>query len=72
MPMALFRSYVRALPKLEAEESLRFASVMALGAGNMKPEDSKALGDALRKQAGIYKPRARATNKELRQIFGGG
>lgn len=72
MPMAWVRGYLKMLTRLDAEERLKMASVVAYGNGNMSEADAAKYARGLRVEAGIEAPRKRATNADLRSLFGGG
>lgn len=52
VPLGLIRRYLAMLPRLEAEESLRAADCVAVGAGVLMPEDRRRLMAAWRAAAG--------------------
>lgn len=49
MPGAIRESLMDELPKLQAEETQRFATAVAYGAGRMKPADAKRWWNTLTK-----------------------
>lgn len=46
----MLRAYLRALPKLEAEEALKSANVAAYGGGTMREDDARAYGRRLQRE----------------------
>lgn len=73
MPFVLLQAYKRALPRLTALEELRQGHATAWGMGTMSKEDSRDYSKQLAKDVNGGTPvrRRRATNDELRELFGG-
>ncbi len=58
MPFPILHAYARAQPMIEARESLRRASEMAVGSGSLKPQQSRRIvrewQDAARGSSGSW------------------
>lgn len=61
MPVAIMGALLENLPKLQAQESLRWIAASTLGAGNVKKSDRDTALSELRAQAGIART-ARVTD----------
>lgn len=71
MPLDWVSAYAKMMPRLQAEDTLRLVNATSFAFGSMKEDDAKAYSRSLQKQAGMERPVKRATNKDIREIFGG-
>ena len=51
IPAWLIESYLEAIPRLEARESIRAANVVAMGTGNLKKPDSQRIATQWKREA---------------------
>jgi hypothetical protein len=71
VPVAFVRAYAGAIPKIQAEEALLQANVVALGSGRMKKTDADRTIRDWRRIAGITKTRSARSKDEMVSILGG-
>lgn len=71
LPYAAAIAFRDAIPRLQAREALLAASVAAIGAGRMKPEETAKTLRAWQRQAGYAKPVRVESHAELQERLKG-
>lgn len=67
-PLAVIEAMLGALPRLEAGETLMAVQAHALGAGTMKPEDSKRMLREIEQAAGVRRAPRKLSPEALAAI----
>lgn len=54
MPMSILNGYSRMLPRLEAQEAMQMATVIAMGGGHLKKGDSRRIMASWKRAANVH------------------
>ena len=70
MPMKVLMAYARMLPRLQAEEAMQMATVIAMGGGKLKKGQSRRIMAAWQRTANRHVKRVQ-TAEEVRAMLTG-